>query len=89
VSEDRLDRIENKLDKLTEVVAAMVRLEEKLASHQGGMERFGFRLDDIEERVEQIEKRVPVYNLWVGWMNKVALVVVSALVLAVLGLVLA
>ncbi|MGD9381291.1 MAG: hypothetical protein PVI03_02505 [Candidatus Thorarchaeota archaeon] len=85
--EDRLDRIESKVDTLVEAMTRMVRFEEKIANHQQGMERFGFRLDDIEGRVEVIEKLVPVYNMWTSWANKVAFIIISALTLAILGIV--
>jgi predicted nuclease with TOPRIM domain len=86
-SED-LSRIENKVDKLAEAVMELVRLEEKMIQTQGILTRFGVRADDIEQRVEFIEKRIPIYDMWAGWANKVAILVIMALCGAVLGLVL-
>lgn len=85
--DDRLDRIESKVDTLVDAMTQIVRFEEKISSHQAGMERFGFRLDDIEERVEQIEKRVPVYDLWSGWANKILMIVVGLLITALVSMV--
>lgn len=85
--DERLDRIESKVDTLVAAMSEMIRFEEKIASHQEAMARFGFRLDDLEERTEVIEKRVPVYDMWAGWANKIALVIIGALTLAIIGLV--
>lgn len=85
--EDRLDRIEGKVDKLVEAMTAMIRFEEQIASHQAGMERFGFRVDDLETRVETMEKRQPIYELWAGWAGKLTLVLLTGLLTATLTLV--
>ena len=55
--DERLDRIEGKVDKLVEAMSEMIRFESKIASHQEALARFGMRADDIEQRVEKIEQR--------------------------------
>lgn len=86
--DERLDRIESKVDKLAEAIMELVRLEEKMIQTQQALMRFGMRADDIEQRVEKIERKIPIYDMWSGWANKVALLVIAALCAAVLGLVL-
>lgn len=85
--EERLDRIEGKVDTLIQAMAQMVRLEERIATHQAGMERFGFRMDDMEARLETIEKKMPLINLILTAFGKVGILVLTAIVLAVLGLI--
>lgn len=87
VAEDRLTRIEDKVDKLVDAMTQLVRFEEKIASHQTGMERFGFRLDDIEQRLEVIEKVMPLINLLLKGTGKVGLAIITAVALAITGLV--
>ena len=87
VAEDRLTRIEDKVDKLVDAMTQLVRFEEKIASHQTGMERFGFRLDDIEQRLEVIEKVMPLINLLLKGTGKVGLAIMIAVALAITSLV--
>ena len=46
MNEDRLDRIEQKLDKLTEVIVVIARVEEKMAANNS-------RLENLEKRAEK------------------------------------
>lgn len=94
--EDRLHRIESKVDTLAEgvaslkeAVAEMIRFEEKIAAHQESLERVRFRQDDMESRLETVEKRIPIYDMWTGWANKTALIVIAALTTALLAVVIA
>ena len=86
-AEDRLTRIETKVDRLVDAMTQLVRLEERIASHQTGMERFGFRLDDTEQRLEVIEKVMPLINLLLRGTGKVGLAIITAVALAITGLV--
>jgi DNA repair exonuclease SbcCD ATPase subunit len=56
MSEDRLNRIEQKLDKLVDIVESIARVEEKIASNDSKMERFEYRLDKMEEEVDDVGK---------------------------------
>ena len=49
MGEDRLNRIEQKLDKLTEVIVVIARVEEKMAANNS-------RLVSLERRVEKNEE---------------------------------
>jgi len=80
MSEDRLGRIEDKVDKLVDAMTSLVRFEEKISTHQAGMERFGFRLDNIEERVEEIEKVMPLIKLLLASVNKITISIVTIIV---------
>lgn len=77
MSEDRLSRIEDKVDKLVDAMTMLVRIDEKIASHQSGMKRFGVRLDNLEERVESIEVVMPLVKLLLANVNKVFISIVT------------
>ena len=77
VSEDRLTRIENKVDKLVEAMSSLIRFEEKMAHVISKGERLEFRADDIEDRVEAIEKKMPLINLMLSATGKVSIAVLT------------
>ena len=71
----RLDRIEEKLDKLTDAMVAMARAEEKLVqleknhtAHFDRMNKFSAKLDKIEEKVNDNARTVQTINklFWVA-----------------------
>lgn len=51
----RLNRIEEKLDKLTEVVANIARVEEKILASQQRQDRTEIRVDHLEKQMENIK----------------------------------
>jgi len=56
MSEDRLNRIEQKLDRLVDVVESIARVEEKQAANDSKLNRFEYRLDKMEEDVNDVGK---------------------------------
>ena len=71
----RLDRIEDKLDRLADAMVAMARAEEKLESLQNEhnkmyerVNRLSAKLDDIESGVQENSNTVKVINklFWVA-----------------------
>lgn len=54
--EKTLDKHDEKLDKLTEIVANLSRIEERSVNQHELLERLVTRLDDIEVRTERIER---------------------------------
>lgn len=65
----RLDRIEDKIDKLSDAMVSLARAEEKLIAieknnHSGveRMNRFSQKLDDIEKKVDSNAQTVGVIN---------------------------
>lgn len=54
----RLDRIELKLDKLTEVMSTVARLDEKILSAFKRLDRHEYRLDDQEQKTEELTEAV-------------------------------
>lgn len=69
----RLDRIESKIDKLSDAVISIARAEEKLANLQSDhlklydrMNRFSEKLDCIETSVVKNESAVKLINFLLG-----------------------
>ena len=76
----RLDRIETKIDKLSDAMISLARAEEKLIaiekdnhSNMERMNRFSMKLDDIERKVNENAHTV-------GIINKIAWVTTSILI---------
>ena len=66
---NRLDRIEEKLDKLADIVVSIARAEEKIASMQEfqhnqieRVNRLSVKLDDIEKKVDENHRTVCLIN---------------------------
>lgn len=58
----RLNRIEEKLDKLTEVVANIARVEEKLLASQQRQDRFEFRVDTLEKEMDDVKTSAELHK---------------------------
>ena len=76
----RLDRIEGKLDQLTEAMVAMARAEEKIASLQVDqnnlferMNRHSEKLDEIQKTVDDNHRTICIINR-VFWITLVAVI---------------
>ena len=58
MSEDRLNRIETKLDKLTDIVASIARVEEKMVANTRRVENLEHRVEATEEEVDELKETV-------------------------------
>ena len=54
----RLNRIETKLDKLTEAMTMIARVDEKLTAGSARIDRLEYRLDEQEEDVDGLKATV-------------------------------
>jgi hypothetical protein len=76
----RLDRIEEKIDKLADAVVSIARAEEKLA----GLEQLNIeqhrKLQDVEDRLRVVETKVHDVEGAVGILNKIFWIAITALV---------
>ena len=79
----RLNRIETKLDKLTEAMTMIARVDEKLTAGAARIDRLEYRLDEQEEDIDNL-KGVVGYN---SQSVKIAERFVWILVSAVVGLI--
>jgi len=78
----RLNRIETKLDKLTEAMTLIARVDEKLTAGAARIDRLEVRLDEQEEDIDNL-KGIVGYN---SQSVKIAERFVWILVSAVIGL---
>jgi len=74
----RLDRIEEKLDRLTDAMVAMARAEEKIIALQDDHENMRDRLNKLSIKLDEIQKSVDDNSRTVGIINKVVYVAVAA-----------
>jgi tetrahydromethanopterin S-methyltransferase subunit G len=75
----RLDRIEEKIDKMTDAMISLARAEEKLIAIEQNnhanferLNRFSAKLDDIEKKVDDNARTVQVINR-LFWIVAVAM----------------
>ena len=58
--EQRLEKIEEKLDRLADAVVSIARIEERVATVLRQNDRFFIRMDKIEQRLEDVESQSDV-----------------------------
>jgi archaellum component FlaC len=56
MSEDRLNRIEQKLDRLVDIVESIARVEEKMAATDSKLNRLEFRVDGLEGELDEVNR---------------------------------
>jgi DNA repair exonuclease SbcCD ATPase subunit len=79
----RLDRIEEKLDKLTDAMVAIARTEEKMVALQDDHDNMRDRLNKHSEKLDEIERIVLDNNKTVCFIHKlfwVALVAATGVI---------
>tara|TARA_B100000085_G_scaffold30101_1_gene24855 strand:- start:3813 stop:4091 length:279 start_codon:yes stop_codon:yes gene_type:complete len=75
----RLDRIEEKLDKLGEALVAIARFEEKMDAYNEYRERSWERMNKFSEKLDVIEKKVEENAHTVKIINKLFWVAIIAI----------
>ena len=78
--EARLQRIENKLDKLSEAFTILARVEEKIMSSNARIDRLEFRADESERDMDKMKGVIGYNQQTVKLMERFAWLVVSTLV---------
>lgn len=81
----RLDRIENKIDKLSETVIAIARAEEKLISLESARNDILDTLDEHEERLDRHGERLNSGAVTLDNIQRLFWICVSAAVAALAG----
>ena len=74
----RLDRIEEKLDKLADAMVAMARAEEKIAALSDDHDKMYERINRLSQKIDDIERVVLDNQRTVQFMHKLFWVVVVA-----------
>lgn len=72
----RLNRIEEKLDKVGEAIISLARMEERMVTLFGRMDNYDKRQTTMEERVTKIE----VTHAGSAWVERIVWLVVAALI---------
>ena len=75
---NRLDRIEEKLDRLTDAMVAMARAEEKIIALQDDHENMRERLNKLSVKLDDIQKAVDDNSRTVSLINKIVIAAVIA-----------
>lgn len=76
----RLDRIEEKIDKLSEIVISLARAEEKLSNLEGDRNLTNQRLNKHSERIDGIEDRIVEQAVTVRVINRIFWITITAAV---------
>jgi len=78
--EQRLDRIEIKLDKLTEAVTNIARVEEKIYASTKRIDRLEYRLDVNEGELDNLKESVTQNSVTVKASERIFWIIFSAIV---------
>lgn len=76
----RLDRIEEKLDKLADVMMMMARTEEKLSGLKEDHDRAFERMNRLSAKIDDIQSKVDENSRTVSLINKIVYAAVVAAV---------
>jgi vacuolar-type H+-ATPase subunit E/Vma4 len=77
VENARLDRIEEKIDKLAETVISLARAEEKLVSLENDKKFLMERMVKTEEKIDVVEKKVDETAITVTVINRLFWIAIS------------
>jgi len=76
----RLDRIEEKIDKLADAVISIARAEEKLAGLESLNRAQSQHLKDLDDRMRQVETKVHDAAGSIGILNKIFWIAITGLI---------
>lgn len=82
----RLDRIEAKIDKLSETVISLARAEEKLISLENDKKFLMERMVKNEEKIDVVEKKVDETSVTIRVINRLFWIVIVAVVTGAVGM---
>ena len=85
ISMDRIDRIENKIDKLSEAVVVIARSEEKIHTLTSFSKQQSAHLSALVSRIDQIERIVLENSTTITIINKIFWVIIVAAITAITG----
>ena len=84
----RLDRIEQKIDKLSEAIVSIARAEEKLVALENDKKFLMERLIEIDQRVVNVEKKTDDNSAAISIIQKITWIAVSTAVASAVGAIL-
>ncbi|WP_419833503.1 hypothetical protein [Endozoicomonas atrinae] len=77
---DRLDRIDTKLDKLSEAVSQLARIEERISHQNENMGTIDARLNDMETRIRTLEQASNSRGVILAGIERFGWIVISAMI---------
>jgi len=77
MDEDRLTRIEQKLDKLSDAVVSLARMEERMVTLFNRMDNYDTNQQKVIERVTELEKKLATKTNTVRIGERVAWIVIG------------
>lgn len=75
---DRLDRIEDKIDKLSEIITAMARAEEKIENLSNDHDKMYERINRLSQKLDDVEHRVIQNSQTTATIHKLFWVAIAA-----------
>lgn len=85
IVDQRLDRIESKIDKLSEAIVMIARAEEKLVQLENDKKFLMQRMLKVEERVTETEKKTEENSSAISIIQRITWIAVSTAVAAAAG----
>lgn len=83
---DRLDRIEEKIDKMSEAIIALARAEEKITTLAEFSKQQSIMIGTLTLRIEEVEKHVSKNASTVNVINRIFWIIIAAAATAVTGM---
>ena len=77
-SEDRLERMEEKLDKLQEAVVALARMEERMVTLFNRMDKYDDEQKNNRQRIEALESRTGLNGQTLRFAERVFWIVAAS-----------
>ena len=71
MSDDRLDRIEEKVDKLADAMVEMARMEERLITVFKRMDDMGGMLKKMDDRLDEMERQAIVRGQKIAFAERI------------------
>ena len=77
---NRLDKLDGKIDKLSEAIVAIARIEERVTTVLKQNDRFILRMDRLEDRVEIVEQKAIVNKKGVSMFERAFWIIFAGIV---------
>ena len=77
---ERMDRIESKIDKLSEVLVQMARVEERLLNQEDDHKQLRKDISSLSDKVGEMEKVVQKNQITVNIINRISWIIITGVV---------
>lgn len=83
--EDRLGRIEDKLDRMSEAITTLARMEERMVSLFKRMDSYDENMVKLSNRVITLEKHVGLNGMWIRFVERVFWISCTAIITGIVA----